>query len=462
MSLKNSIFAAIQEILIKMRRKIYEKLLSWKQDSDHKPLVLNGARQVGKTWIVTEFGKTEYQDFAYVNCLEGNAMRELVERDADAVRILQGLKAFVGKDIVPGRTLVFVDEVQEAVKMLPALKSFNERIPELDVIVAGSLLGVTMHEGVSYPVGKVDELMMFPMDFEEFLWGMGETHLADLIKDGDANSYAPFHDQLNDWLKNYFFVGGLPEAVKDFAKERSYIAARRRQNAILSGYSKDFSKHVSSEEMTFKISLIWKTLPSQIAKENKKFIFNAIKPSARARDYETSVGWLEDAGLAVKVTRLTEMKQPAGFYHEEGSFKLFPLDCGLLGAMMGVNAKDVVMNDNIFTEYKGAFTETFVHQQLKANYEDKIYYYGNDTSTAEIDFVVEADKLVPIEVKGGRNLTAKSMVNYLKKTPGEKGYRFSDKPAHEGGMIIDMPLYDICSFARDLNRRSEAANCIHP
>jgi len=321
-----------------MRRKIYEKLVAWKNNPERKPLILGGARQVGKTWIVTEFGKSEYQSLAYVNCMENEPVRELVKRDTDPFRILQGLKAIVGKDIEPGKTLVFIDEVQEAVQMLPALKSFYERMPDLDIIVAGSLLGVAMHEGVSYPVGKVDEMVMHPMDFEEFLWAVGEEHLAELIKDGDAASYQPFHDRLNDWLKNYFFIGGMPEVVKEFAKKHSYIDARNRQNAILSGYAKDFSKHVDSPEMTLRISLVWKALPAQIAKENKKFIFSAIKPSARARDYETAVGWLESAGLAARVTRLKEMKRPLEFYNDEGSFKLFPLDCGLLGAMMNTNA----------------------------------------------------------------------------------------------------------------------------
>lgn len=443
-----------------MKRKIYDKLLQWKRDSKHKPLVLGGARQVGKTWVVSEFGKNEYQDMAYVNCLENSAMQELVRRDADAERILQGLKVISAKDIVPGRTLVFVDEVQEAVEMLPALKSFNERIPELDIIVAGSLLGVAMHEGVSYPVGKVDELMMYPMDFEEFLWGVGQERLANLIKDGDANLYSPFHDQLNDWLKNYFFIGGMPEVVKNFADDRSYITVRRRQNVILSGYSKDFSKHVTSSDMSLRISLIWKELPSQIAKENKKFIFSAIKPSARARDYETSISWLENAGLAIKATKIKEMKRPVQFYNDENSFKLFPLDCGLLGAMMGVNAKDVVTNNHIFTEYKGAFTETYVFQQLLADYGEKIYYYGNDTSTAEIDFCIEPDSLVPIEVKGGRHITAKSIVNYLKKAQGNIGYRFSDLQPHTGEMIIDQPLYCVCQFAREMAQRKLNANIV--
>lgn len=441
-----------------MRRKIYDKLLSWKDSSKRKPLVLLGARQVGKTWIVMDFGKREFADVAYVNCLESNAIKELVERDADATRILQGLKAIAGKDIVAGRTLLFIDEVQEAVKMLPALKSFNERMPQLAIIVAGSLLGVALHEGVSYPVGKVDELMMHPMDFEEFLWGIHEEQLANLVKDGDENVFLPFHDKLNDCLREYFFVGGMPEAVSDFADGHSYVAARRRQTIILDGYKKDFSKHVSSTEMTLKISLIWKALASQIAKENKKFIFSAIKPSARARDYETSVEWLTDAGLAVKVTRIKEMKRPAEFYSEDGAFKLFPIDCGLLGAMMGVNARDVVANSNIFTEYKGAFTETYVLQQLLVGYSGKVFYFSNDTSTAEIDFCIEPDDLAPIEVKGGRNLTAKSIVAYLKKQATGVGYRFSDHYPHVGDMIVDVPLYCVCAFARKMSERTLRAN----
>ena len=441
-----------------MRRKIYADLLKWKQNPQRKPLVLGGARQVGKTWIVTEFGSREYEALAYVNCLENELVQKLVLPDSNATRILQGLKAITGKDIVPGKTLVFVDEVQEAIGMLPALKSFCERIPELDIIVAGSLLGVSMHEGVSYPVGKVDELMMYPMDFEEFLWAMGEERLAELIQDCDVSTFVPFHERFIDWMKNYFFVGGMPEVVKNFAAHRSYISSRRIQNAILKGYSRDFSKHVTSSEMTLRISLIWKSLPSQIAKENKKFIFSAVKHSARARDYETSVEWLVDAGLAHRVVRLKEMKRPAEFYKEESSFKLFPLDCGLLGAMMGVNAKDVVADSRAFTEYKGAFTETFVLQQLLVSYPEIIYYYSNDTSTAEIDFCLEADTLVPIEVKGGRHLTAKSIQNYLKRTHGERGYRFSEKRPLQGDMIDDLPLYVACAFARQMAQRKVLAN----
>ena len=443
-----------------MRRKIYEKLQLWKHTPDHKPLVLGGARQVGKTWIVTEFGKNEYQDMAYITCLENEAIKELVKRDSDPIRILQGLKAIIGRDIIPGKTLLFIDEVQEAIQMLPALKSFNERIPELDIIVAGSLLGVAMHEGVSYPVGKVDELVMHPMDFEEFLWAMGEEHLCDIINYSSISDVIPFHEKLNDWLRNYFFVGGMPEVVSNFSTDRSYINARHYQDMILSGYSKDFSKHVISPEMTLKISLIWKALPSQIAKEKKKFIFSAVKSSARARDYETSVVWLESAGLATKATRLTQMERPAEFYNDEGSFKLFPLDCGLLGAMMSVNAKDVVTNEAIFTEYKGAFTETYVMQQLLANLEEKIYYYSNDTSTAEIDFCVEADELIPIEVKGGRNITAKSIVKYLKAKANTCGYRLSDNKPHHGERIIDIPLYATCALAREISQRKLAANQI--
>lgn len=443
-----------------MRRKIYDELKHWKQNPQRKPLVLGGARQVGKTWIVTEFGNREYEALAYVNCLENELVKELVSPDSDAARILQGLKAISGKDIVPGKTLVFVDEVQEAVGMLPALKSFSERMPNLDVIVAGSLLGVAMHEGVSYPVGKVDEMTMYPMDFEEFLWAVGEEQLAKLIKDGEAPLYAPFHERLIDLMKNYFFVGGMPEVVNDYAEYRSYVSSRSIQNAILKGYSRDFSKHVTSPEMALRISLIWKSLPAQIAKENKKFIFSAVKSSARARDYETSVEWLVDAGLAYRVVRLTEMKRPAEFYKEESSFKLFPLDCGLLGAMMGVNAKDVVAGSSAFTEYKGAFTETFVLQQLLVGYPGTCYYYSNGSSTAEIDFCLETDTLVPIEVKGGRHLTAKSIHSYLKKAKGERGYRFSGKRPQRGEMIDDLPLYVVGAFARQMAQKKLMANVI--
>jgi len=434
--------------------------MEWKRNPFHKPLVMGGARQVGKTWIVTEFGRNEYQNMAYVNCMENATMRELVKRDTDPFRILQGLKAITGTDIEAGKTLVFIDEVQEAIQMLSALKSFNERMQELDIIVAGSLLGVAMHEGVSYPVGKVDEMVMHPMDFEEFLWAMGEEGLADLIKDCNADEYAAFHDRLNDWMKNYFFVGGMPEVVSDFARNHSYISSRNGQNAILNGYSKDFSKHVTSPDMSLRISYIWKVLPSQIAKENKKFIFSAIKPSARARDYGTAVEWLESVGLAIRITRVKEIKRPLAFYNDESSFKFFPLDCGLLGAMMNTNARDIVLGDNAFTEYKGAFTETFVIQQLLSNYTDKIYYYSNDTSTAEIDVCIEPDGIVPLEVKGGRNLTAKSMMNYLKHTPGAKGYRMSDKPAHKGDIIEDIPLYCACAFARKMAEMKQNANLL--
>jgi len=438
-----------------MRRKIYDKLLAWKENPQHKPLILEGARQVGKTWIVNDFGNREYSSMVYVNCAESEAMKDVVERDSDPFRILQGIKAISGRDIVPGKTLLFLDEIQEAIHALPALKSFHERVPELDIIVAGSLLGVAMHEGVSFPVGKVDELLMHPLDFEEFLWGIGKDALADLIKDGEPDKYLPFHNQLNDLLKNYFFIGGMPEVVRSFAENASYLDARRKQRSILNGYAKDFSKHIDSDEMSLKISLVWKALPAQIAKENKKFIFSAIRPSARARDYEVAVEWLEDAGLASRVTRMTQMKRPAEFYSEEDSFKLFPLDCGLLGAMMGVGAAEVVTGENIFSEYKGAFTETYMYQQLASNYGDKIHYFSNESSTAEIDFCIEAPGLVPIEVKGGRNLTAKSIIRYVCGTPGSMGYRFSDSKPHSGDGITDIPLYCACAFAREMTASRE-------
>ena len=434
-----------------MRRKIYEKLLSWKANPDRKPLILGGARQVGKTWIATEFGKNEYEDMAYVNCLEESSLKELVSLDSNPHRILQGIKAITGKDIEPGKTLVFIDEVQEAIRMLPVLKSFHERIPDLDIIVAGSLLGVALHEGVSYPVGKVDELIMYPMDFEEFLWGLGEENLAEMIKDYDSDFYNPFHDKLIDYLKNYFYVGGMPEVVYDFSAKRSYSSARAIQQSILNGYTKDFSKHITSPEMSLRISLIWKALPSQIAKENKKFIFSAIKPSARSRDYETAIEWLESAGLAKRVTRVKDLQRPLEFYNDEGSFKLFPLDCGLLGAMMDVSARDIILGEGAFTEYKGAFTETYVFQQLLSNYPHKIYYYSNENSTAEIDFCLDSGNIVPIEVKGGRNITAKSMVKFLKQSPETKGFRLSENRHHQGDMIDDIPLYCACAFARKMS-----------
>ena len=341
-----------------MKRKLYDSLVEWKNDPYHKPLVLEGARQVGKTWLLKEFGKNEFANLVYVNCHDDERMQNLFQQDLHVERILQSLQAFTNQSIVPGKTLVFIDEIQEAHRGLDSLKYFCEDAREQHIVVAGSLLGVTHRPGESYPVGKVDLLHLYPMTFEEFLWAKGEELLAEKIMSCDWAVMSDLDSKIQECLRQYYYVGGMPEVVLHYTTNGDIKKVRKIQNSILSNYDSDFAKHAGSE--TERIRLVWKSIPAQLSKENKKFIYGAVKPGGRARDLESAIQWLIDAKLAFKVHRSNKPTMPLSFYEDFNAFKLFALDVGLLGAMANAPASLMLTSNDVFKEFKGAFSENYV------------------------------------------------------------------------------------------------------
>lgn len=344
-----------------MQRKIYSKLVEWKNQKCHKPLILNGVRQCGKTYILKEFGKNEFDSLAYISCDSNETLQAVYAGGFDVPRIIRGLSALTGVDIIPGKTLIFLDEVQAFPKAIEALKYFCEDAPEYHIVVAGSLLGVALHEGVSFPVGKVQTLRLFPMDFGEFLVALGQKQLFELIKSGDESLINAFHEKLKELLRQYYYVGGMPEVVKSYVENKSLNNVRTLQNEILSNYAGDFSKHAPANEVP-RIEMVWKSLLGQLAKENKKFVYGALRKGARAKDFEMAIQWLVDAGLVYKTNRVTKPELPLKFYEDLSAFKLYLCDCGLMGAMADTAPKDVLLSDSVFVEYKGAFTEQYVLQ----------------------------------------------------------------------------------------------------
>lgn len=430
-----------------MYRKIVSKLEDWKKDKNRKPLILLGARQVGKTWMMKEFGKTSYDNVAYVNCDEEPLAKTMFEADYNISRILLVVQAITGIKVEPGKTLLIFDEIQEAPRGLHCLKYFCENAPEYHVMAAGSLLGVTLGHKESYPVGKVNMLRMHPMDFEEFLLAVGEKQLLDILKGHDWGLLEIMKPKYVNMLRQYYYVGGMPEVVRAYSENKDLKEVNDIQSEILESYRRDISKHASKTEVV-RINQVFDSIPSQLAKENKKFIYGAIKHGARAAQYELAIQWLIDAGIIHKVPRVSVLKMPLKAYEDISGFKLFMLDCGLLGRMAGAPASQVLASDNAFTEYKGAFTEQFVHQQLTAN-GISAYYWSNDKTTAEIDFVIQSEeRVIPIEVKAEENVRAKSMSEYIRNNPelNLKGVRVSMKGYIDQEWMENVPLYAIDSF----------------
>lgn len=356
----------------------------------------------------------------------------------------EGLSALIGVDIIPGKTLIFLDEVQAFPQALEALKYFCEDAPEYHIVVAGSLLGVALHAGVSFPVGKVQTMRLFPMDFEEFLMAMGEDQLLKLMHSKDYALMNAFHEKLKDYLRQYYYVGGMPEVVKMYMENKLLGQVRTIQNEILSNYASDFSKYAPAQEEP-RIDMVWQSILGQLSKENKKFVYGVLKKGGRAKEFELAIQWLVDAGLVYKITKVTKPELPLKFYEDLSAFKLYLCDCGLMGgAMADTAAKDVLLGDNVFTEYKGAFTEQYVLQQLLASGITHIYYYSSDTSRMEMDFLVQREgALLPIEVKGGTSIKATSLHNYLKEHPDISAIRYSMLPYRQQENISNMPLYGV-------------------
>lgn len=424
-----------------MKRLLMEKLKQWKDKPHRKPLILWGARQVGKTWLMKEFGDTFFESFVYISFYNNSRMSSIFNEDYDVKRILNSIEIFLHVSIVPGKTLLIFDEVQSAPRVVEALKYFCEDAPEYHVVAAGSLLGVSIHEGISYPVGKVDELKLYPMNFREFLIAMGEDRLFEYCTNADYSKINEFSSLYRDLLKIYMCIGGMPEVVARFIENHDYVEAREIQLSILNQYEGDFGKHVAPNEMP-RIRMTWQSLPVQLAKENKKFFFGQVKEGARQKDFEKAIQWLVDAGFVYKVNKVQKPAMPLKAYIDFSSFKLFLLDVGLLCAMSEFDADSVMDGNDIFTEFKGALAEQYVLEQLMADTPYTPYYYSGEKSTYETDFLIQKGKeVVPIEVKAESNLKSKSLRVYHDKFLPELSVRISASDYIDQGWMKNIPLW---------------------
>lgn len=427
-----------------MQRFAIEQLVEWKNRQNRKPLIIKGARQVGKTWLMKEFGRLYFKKVAYVTFYNNKRMKNVFEEDYDINRILMNINIEAKTEVTPEDTLIIFDEIQEAPRALEALKYFCENAPEYAIVAAGSLLGVALHKNISFPVGKVDMLDMYPLSFREFLCAMGETQLEQLLRDKNYTLINDCSGKFIFWLKNYYYVGGMPEVVNFFADHKDYIEVRRLQNAILTQYEDDFGKHTEKNELV-RIRLLWNSIPMQLAKENKKFFFGQIKKGARLKDFEMAIEWLSDCGLITKVYKVNNPAVPLKAYIDFTAFKLFMLDVGLLGAMSELDAESILEGNDIFKEFKGALTEQYVLQQLVADTHYTPYYFGTDSNTFEMDFTVQKGRnVVPIEVKAETNQQAKSLKVYCQKYQPEYAVRISMNNYREEEWLTNLPLYAVC------------------
>lgn len=431
-----------------MYRTAIEQLLKWKQSKYRKPLIIEGARQVGKTWLMKEFGKTAYADTVYINFDSNSRMSELFSSDLDTNRLIRGLELYIGRKIDPNNSLLIFDEVQEVPRALTSLKYFYENAPEYHIVCAGSLLGIALHPGTSFPVGKVDFLKLYPLSFKEFLMATDREQFAELLDSRDFQMITAFKETYIDALKLYYYVGGMPEAVQSFRDNKDFNEVREIQKRILEAYEQDFSKHAPNEIVP-RLRMLWNSIPSQLAKENKKFIYGLIREGARAKDYETAIMWLTDCGLVHKVSRVNAAHIPLKAYEDLKAFKLFVVDVGLLGCMTGLHQHTLLEGNNLFIEFKGALTEQYVCQQLKTIDDLDVYYYTNDRGSSEVDFVVNTgEKIIPVEVKAEVNLKAKSLKTYQEKYSPEVCIRTSMTDYKKEEWLINLPLYAIDQIAK--------------
>ncbi len=426
-----------------MYRIAIEKLYQWKESKHRKPLIIEGARQVGKTWLMKEFGRQAYGSVVYINFDSNSRMTELFASDLDTERLIMGMELFAGKKIDPENTLLIFDEVQEVPRALSSLKYFYENAPQYHVICAGSLLGIALHEGTSFPVGKVDFMKLYPLSFKEFLTAVAGKQYAELLDRRDYSMITAFKQTYIDALKQYYFVGGMPEAVRSFAEDKDFKEVRGIQKRILEAYEQDFSKHAPASVVP-KLRMVWNSIPSQIAKENKKFIYGLIRKGGRAKDYETAIMWLCDCGLVHKVSRVNAAGIPLKAYEDLKAFKLFVTDVGLLGCMTGLHQRTLLDGNNLFMEFKGALTEQYVCQQLKTIDGLNLYYYTNDRGTCEVDFIVDTgEAVIPVEVKAELNLKAKSLKTYREKFRPTLSVRTSMADYKEEEGLVNLPLYAV-------------------
>ena len=426
-----------------MYRVAIEELYRWKQRKNRKPLIIKGARQVGKTWLMREFGETAYEKMVYITFDNNKQMKDLFSNDLNIERIVTGLELYVGHKINPANTLLVFDEIQEAPQALTSLKYFNETAPEYQIVCAGSLLGVALHQGTSFPVGKVDFLDLYPLSFTEFIQAMGKEQYVELLFKGDYSLATTFKQEYTDLLRYYYYVGGMPEVVQAFIDNMDFNEAREIQQRILTTYEQDFSKHAPNDVVP-RIRMLWNSIPAQLAKENKKFIYGLIKEGARAKDYELALLWLADCGLVHKVHRVTAPSVPLKAYEDFRAFKLFLLDVGLLACMTRLRQDTLLDGNELFKEFKGALTEQYVLQQLKTLKGTETYYWANEHGNAEIDFIFDnGNTIVPVEVKAEVNLQAKSLKTYRDKFNPGFSIRTSMADYKDEGWLLNLPLWAI-------------------
>jgi len=426
-----------------MERLAMQELTAWKNKPGRKPLIIRGARQVGKTWLIKEFGKNEYAQTAYVNFESSKHLKALFADNFDINRIITALQIETGVSINFENTLIVFDEVQEAEGALTSLKYFSEDAPQYHIVAAGSLLGVALHQHTSFPVGKVEFLDLFPLSFSEFLSALDQQPLLDLLESKDWILIRGFKEKYIQLLRQYYYIGGMPEAVLAFITQNDFKEVRAIQKRILFAYEQDFSKHAPIEIVP-RIRMLWNSIPAQLAKENKKFIYGAVKPGSRAKDYELALSWLIDSGLVHKVYRVSKPGIPLKAYEDNAAFKLFMADVGILGAMGDIDVRTLLDGNAIFEEFKGSMTEQYVLQQLKTFPDVAIYYWSAERASAEIDFLIQYSGLViPVEVKAEENLQAKSLKSFCQKYSPEIALRASLSDFRKENWLTNIPLYAI-------------------
>lgn len=430
-----------------MQRDLYAELLKWKESPYRKPMVLHGARQVGKTWLINSFGENEYDNCVVLNCDKDDRIAGIFEHGFRTDRIVSDMEIISGQRITPGKTLIFIDEVGDAPKALAALKYFCEDAPQYHIVVAGSLLGLAIHKGVSYPVGKVDEFTLYPLSFPEFVRAkMGESAWERLTQD-EIGSLTSLRSVFTEMLREYYFTGGMPEVVQGYIDRRSYEDLRNIQKQILADYALDISKHADTRILG-RIHQVWNSIPQQLAKCNSKFIYGDIQKGARAKDFELAIQWLIDAGIVYKIPRVRKAGIPLKYYEDFSAFKLFTVDHGLMGAQVDAPISEILLKQNVFEEYRGTFTEQYVLEQLLCSFRGDVFFYNDETSKLELDFLIQdGNVLVPIEVKAEENLQAKSLKQFYKENPDSRPVRTSMSDYRKQDWLTNIPLYAACRIA---------------
>ncbi len=434
-----------------MKRYAMLKLQTWKDKPNRKPLIIRGARQVGKTWLMKEFGKNEYTKMAYVNFESSKLLKSLFIDDFDVQRIIMALQIETGIQIDARNTLIIFDEIQEADGAITSLKYFYENAPQYHIVAAGSLLGVALHKRTSFPVGKVEFMELYPLSFTEFLLALGQKPLLNLLNKNNWTLIKTFKKKYIQYLRQYYYIGGMPEAVLSYSLQYNYQEVREIQKQILSAYEQDFSKHAPNEIVP-RIRMLWNSIPAQLAKENKKFIYKVVKSGARAKDYELALSWLIDCGLVHKVSRTSKPGIPLKAYEDYNAFKLFVVDVGLLGAMGNIDVKTLLDGNVIFEEFKGALTEQYVLQQLLTISDISIHYWSAERSASEIDFLVQCSgTVIPVEVKAEENLQAKSLKVFCSKYSSAMAIRTSMADFRKESWLTNIPLYSISKLPKIVN-----------